>query len=683
MVDKKSGSTRGGHVSRKRRTCFIIAAILIPACLFGGIEWFFRARGHGGYPDFLRTVGQMPDHSTLWMVEPAASKPYFFANPQRPGYAEQYDFVMPKPAGTLRVFLFGESAAKGYPQPRNLAISAFLQSMLSDVHPDKKVEVINLGTTAIASFPIRRMVDEAIGCSPDLFVFYVGNNEFFGAYGTASINSGGLMPPPMLEVIRAVRGLGTAQVVDSLLRAEARTDQSLMEQMVDRTMIPHDSNLRHAAARNLEVNLSEMVRAARRAGVPALVCTTASNESGMAPIGEEASADAAAALAAKSGDANGLYNESLLRDVLDRYPHHARAHFMLGKTLMDKGRMAEAREAFLQARDLDTMPWRPTREIENAVRSAATREGAVLCDIAEYFRSLDSSGTTGWDLVDDHVHMSLRGQAEAARCIVKSWAASSAGLSCKADSTIAEHLPDWKVYASRQGSNEYDEYRVNHTLRVIFDVPFMRQRNAEAHARYSRLVEEAESRMDSNILQIAREWQTSVPHAGGLRPLVGMVAREHLKRKDPHKAKELYHIAVKQVPAYTSWNLEYSYSELACRELTEGALGESEKNEARAAIERGRMLLAKGFTGTGMTERHVGRLHQLLGEFKEAVPYLEAARKQLHAEDFVACEQALVLSYVRCGRHADAMAIAERGVRDSGKFAAVYEAMIRFISKAR
>jgi hypothetical protein len=82
-----------------------------------------------------------------------------------------------------------------------------------------------------------------------------------------------------------------------------------------------------------------------------------------------------------------------------------------------------------------------------------------------------------------------------------------------------------------------------------------------------------------------------------------------------------------------------------------------------------------------MTERHVGRLHQLLGEFKEAVPYLEAAQKQLHAEDFVACEQALVLSYVRCGRHADAMAIAERGVKHSGKFAAVYEAMIRFISK--
>jgi hypothetical protein len=79
----------------------------------------------------------------------------------------------------------------------------------------------------------------------------------------------------------------------------------------------------------------------------------------------------------------------------------------------------------------------------------------------------------------------------------------------------------------------------------------------------------------------------------------------------------------------------------------------------------------------------MGRLHQLLSEFAEAIPYLEVARLRLHAEDLVACEQALVLSYVRCGRAADAMAIAERGARESGKFAPVYESMIRFIQEQR
>jgi hypothetical protein len=56
----------------------------------------------------------------------------------------------------------GESAAKGYPQPRNLSMQSFLEAMLQDAWPDRKVEVISLGTTAVASFPLVSMVREAV-----------------------------------------------------------------------------------------------------------------------------------------------------------------------------------------------------------------------------------------------------------------------------------------------------------------------------------------------------------------------------------------------------------------------------------------------------------------------------------------------------------------------------------------
>ena len=58
------------------------------------------------------------------------------------------------------------------------------------------------------------------------------------------------------------------------------------------------------------------------------------------------------------------------------------------------------------------MPWRPTAAIEQAARAAAARQGAVLCDLAEVFRDRDPAGAPGWDLFDDHVHLSLQGQAE-------------------------------------------------------------------------------------------------------------------------------------------------------------------------------------------------------------------------------------------------------------------------------
>ena len=114
-----------------KRLFFRTLTALFPFLAVASLEAALRLSGRGGYPAFLREAGRLPSDETLCLVEPAASKPYFFANPDRPGYADQSTFVMPKPAGTVRIFLIGESAAKGYPQPRNLSMAAFLQEMLN------------------------------------------------------------------------------------------------------------------------------------------------------------------------------------------------------------------------------------------------------------------------------------------------------------------------------------------------------------------------------------------------------------------------------------------------------------------------------------------------------------------------------------------------------------------------
>jgi hypothetical protein len=155
-----------------------------------------------------------------------------------------------------------------------------------------------------------------------------------------------------------------------------------MEQMIGQTSIAPDSPLRAAAAHNLEAHLATMIAATKAAGAVPIVCTTATNESGLAPLGESAAAAerfAAAQALAAAGDARG------------------------------------AREAFLDARDLDPMPWRPTRGTEEAIRAAARSVDAPLCDIAAAFRDASPAGATGWELLDDHVHLTVRGQADAAR----------------------------------------------------------------------------------------------------------------------------------------------------------------------------------------------------------------------------------------------------------------------------
>lgn len=630
-----------------KRLFFRALTALFPFLAVASLEAALRLSGRGGYPAFLREAGRLPSDETLCLVEPAASKPYFFANPDRPGYADQSTFVMPKPAGTVRIFLIGESAAKGYPQPRNLSMAAFLQEMLNAAWTDRKAEIISLGTTAVASFPLVYLVRDALKYDPDLLIFYTGNNEFFGAYGTGSINAAGTLPPSALRILRALRGLALVQALGDWRYAKPGEGTTLMEEMIGRSAIPADSPLRAAAARNLAANLGAMLDAAKAAGVPALVCTTAANESDLAPLGADPAAQAA---------------------------------FKKGRALAAAGDHEGARKAFLEARDLDPLPWRPIARTEDAIRAAAREKGAALCDIAERFRRESPAGATGRDLVEDHVHLSLRGQARAARAMAEAMTTLPEPLRVDAGALAA--LPDDAELARRLGANPYDEYRVNHTLRVLYGIPFMKRSNPEAFARYDAACRLAEARMSPAVLAMAREWQTVRPHAGGLRPITAMIARALLREGQTAEALPLYEIAARQVPDYTSWQLEYVYFALACREKLTGGLAENERETAARAIAQGVFLLSHGASKTGLTERYVGRLHQLRGEWAEAIPFLLAARPRMAAEDLVACDQALVLSYQKTGRNAEALALADDGIRNSGRFAGIYRKLRDEIERA-
>jgi hypothetical protein len=169
MSTEAANGKPAAALPRWKRRLFLAITLLLPVLLVAVVEIVLRLFGWGGYPPFITEIGEIAPGQKLCSVDADATRPYFFANPDRPGFAEETAFVMPKPADTVRIFLVGESAAKGYPQPRNLAMSAFLEEMLADLSKEsgKKIEVINLGTTAVASYPLVAMTAEAARYQPD------------------------------------------------------------------------------------------------------------------------------------------------------------------------------------------------------------------------------------------------------------------------------------------------------------------------------------------------------------------------------------------------------------------------------------------------------------------------------------------------------------------------------------
>src|SRR5206468_233953 len=137
------------------------------------------------------------------------------------------------------------------------------------------------------------------------------------------------------------------------------------------------------------------------------------------------------------------------------------------------------------------------------------------------------------------------------------------------------------------GDNEYEHYAVDHTLRVLCDVPFIRKSNPGAFERYDSRCKEAEKRWPTKVAGAAREWQKPQTHSGGIqRPISAMVGRILLAGEDYKSAEQLYEVAARSVPLYSSLHVEYIYFFLAARERARRTLTDQDTTIAVEEIER-------------------------------------------------------------------------------------------------
>jgi len=277
--------------------------------------------------------------------------------------------------------------------------------------------------------------------------------------------------------------------------------------------------------------------------------------------------------------------------------------------------------------------------------------------------------------MDDHVHPSLKGQALIARTVVATLTAFEGRLSVDRDSFAG--LPDWEAYARRMGDNPYTRYAVAHTLSVLCDIPFYRESNPGASNRFHQRAGRLEATMPPEVVEVVRRWEGPSMHRGAKRPLSGEAARKRIAAGDFSGAESLLDIAARSVPPLSSWNIEYTYLMLACRSKRLGRLTEADRILARRTIERGKTLLRFGRSENGLTERNVGRLYQLRGEYEASIPFLSAARGKIPPGDqLFAVDRALVDSLLRMGKKNDALAIVEQGLKSAGKYIPAYRSMM-------
>ena len=291
-----------------------------------------------GYPPefFLHTaVGHATNEKFGWRLFPRA-----IARTPNPE-------IVPASETKRRVFVLGESAAMGFPDPA-FGFSAFLQAALGN-----EWRVTNAAMTAINSHSVREIAFECAALKPYAFVIYMGNNEIVGPYGPGTVFgpfSGNL------ALIRAqlwARSLRMGQLLSDLAaRSHPASGEWRGLEFFVHNQIP-DSDPRLARVyHHFRDNLRQIVRTGQRAGARVFISTIAVNLVDCPPF---ASPDGAAHRAFD----NGLYGK---------------------------------------ARDLDSLRFRADSRINAIIREVALAEKATLID-AE--RLIEPTNANFWE----HVHM--------------------------------------------------------------------------------------------------------------------------------------------------------------------------------------------------------------------------------------------------------------------------------------
>lgn len=685
------------RISRRRRWFFRTLCVALPLLLLASAEGLCRWAGFGGYPPAILKVGD--DGSRTWFTthRPGVDT-YFHQRLSLTGGMRAFSFFTPKRAGTFRVFMFGGSAMQGYPQPLNLTNGAFLEALLNDAGPDQqRVEVLNFGATAMASYPAACFLDESMALQPDLVIVMSGNNEFYGAFGVASLHRFGTTPWGM-RLTRWMRQWGLAQWLDSLLVSPPSDErvrrQTLMERVVAVGQIGVDDPLRAAADRSLEANLRQMARRCRASGVPLMLCTLPTNECGMAPIGVDVDPPLPAArraefdallargeqqLAESPGEA-----AAALRAALAINAAHARGHYLLGCALRAAGDLPGARRSFIAARDSDTMPWRASSRINDVVRRVADAEEAILCDMEAAFRAESPDGLIGWELMDDHVHMSLRGQALFAETVARTIAdltdatapTTSHTRSSSAPRHLRDHLPElshaalrdlpaWEVYARRLGRNEFDAYCTASRMRTLFAIPFMARANPVAQARVAKRCDELLAAMSETDRAAVRQWKDDPAlHVSNHRPITMVVAYQRMAAGYLAGAADLFDVARRSVTNVSLWRLQLDWCVLHCRQRLQLRPTEHDRDVLADAIEVGELLRRFGGFHDPLGPSYLGMAYNMAGNHSAAIALLNDSVRYARGAEGWPVIVALADSLVRTGQVGRARLLLELAQRD-------------------
>jgi tetratricopeptide (TPR) repeat protein len=409
--------------SRRKKFRRLLTAILVFLIAVTGLEAGLRRAGFGvSTRPFLPCA---PGGEKAFRINPDFYGRFFPLYTELMVDWDEFEFLVPaqKDPGVYRIFVFGGSVSHGDPDPAR-SFPHILAFLLREVFPETEVEVYNCAFPAANSHLMLPLARACAALDPDLFLVYMGNNEFAGPFNRLMDAPGYRVAPRFLiqaairlsnfRILQLAHQAGNA--ILSRLGPDRRPDE------IDFSPRPIEPANRPAFYRAYRANLEGILRAGESAGAETVVCSLAGNLRHWRP--ENLPVEKNPVLREILDHARDLIADKQWEQARDLLENNRPADdmpaefaFSLAQAYWALEESGKAAAAFEAAAAADRRHWRVDPAINRLARELAGSSGdsVFFADTAAALKKASPHGVPGIEFFFDSCHLNYEGNAILAR----------------------------------------------------------------------------------------------------------------------------------------------------------------------------------------------------------------------------------------------------------------------------
>ena len=390
-----------------------------------------------------------------------------------------------KPPNTVRLIVFGESAAYGDPDPA-FGFPRILEVLLKDRFPGTNFEVINTAMTAINSHVILQIARDCHRLQADYWLIYMGNNEVVGPYGAGTVFGGQTPPLPMIRAALALKTTRVGQLLNTIQQRIATRGKSSeswggMEMFLGQQLRPTDPRMPRVYD-YFQRNLDDIIGLGLEARARVLLSTVAVNLKDCPPFGSLHRQDLTPR---QLGEWNQFYTNGIMAETAGKFDQaiafyrqaarlddqFAELSFRWGRACLDAGQSDEAARRLTQAMNYDSLRFRTDSHQDAILHDTAAKWAAQQVQWVDFRRILaerSPHGITGDEFLWEHVHFKFEGNYWLARAFAETI---SPPASVGANDPANHHWLAVEDCATRLGLTDYFRHEMASMMQQRIALP--------------------------------------------------------------------------------------------------------------------------------------------------------------------------------------------------------------------